>query len=365
MDLDLWSSDFQLAMEWELETSAVQGDGQLVDLKPIVNIDDSHNLQPRGVPFEVDGLIGEDALGSEWMENSDLTSFLDALGDERLTLESTLVELDSSDPVTTDQLSLSPVDVFSFFKQRQGVDVLQTQTDCFLSPPESPEQVAPAFGLEETISAHYQPSLVPSEGLSDGNGLLAEDSIILTEIDLINFGVCSNDSLNSICDDDSSVSVTYNSDSSPPFSSPSSPNTSQSTNSSIIQSSPELYKVISTSTFTERFSPYSQPKAKESTAKSVIPKAPRRTKNPAQPVPEHIIMGQVNKKDRKKLQNKNAAIRYRMKKKEETDVIKSEENVLEEINSSLKSKVDDLQREVKYMKNLMQDVLKAQGINLS
>ncbi|XP_071106700.1 activating transcription factor of chaperone-like [Haliotis cracherodii] len=70
----------------------------------------------------------------------------------------------------------------------------------------------------------------------------------------------------------------------------------------------------------------------------------------------------LSKKDKKKLQNKNAAIRYRQKKKAEAEDVKSEENGLEDKNKELHDKVDQLTREIQYMKDLMSEVLKAKGV---
>lgn len=65
---------------------------------------------------------------------------------------------------------------------------------------------------------------------------------------------------------------------------------------------------------------------------------------------------------RKKEQNKNAATRYRMKKKAEVSTIVQEERGLEETNTGLKTKLTDLQREITYLKGLMRDVFRAKGL---
>lgn len=62
------------------------------------------------------------------------------------------------------------------------------------------------------------------------------------------------------------------------------------------------------------------------------------------------------RKERKKLQNKEAAIRYRAKKKSEVKVMVGEEAELEERNSQLKSEVFNLEREIMCMKELLSDV---------
>ncbi|KAJ8683215.1 hypothetical protein QAD02_019007 [Eretmocerus hayati] len=69
-----------------------------------------------------------------------------------------------------------------------------------------------------------------------------------------------------------------------------------------------------------------------------------------------------DKKVRKKEQNKNAATRYRLKKKQEVKEILSEEQELADKNDKLQDKVKDLQREIGYLKGLMRDLFKAKGL---
>lgn len=70
---------------------------------------------------------------------------------------------------------------------------------------------------------------------------------------------------------------------------------------------------------------------------------------------------QLSKKERKRLQNKNAAIRYRQKMKAEAKIRLSEEEELLRENARLKEKVEDLQREIRYVANLMEEVKKARS----
>jgi len=69
-----------------------------------------------------------------------------------------------------------------------------------------------------------------------------------------------------------------------------------------------------------------------------------------------------DRKERKKLQNKNAATRYRQKKKEENTLIDGEIDQLERTNRELKEKEDQMKREIDYLKKLMSDVYKARGL---
>jgi cyclic AMP-dependent transcription factor ATF-4 len=67
------------------------------------------------------------------------------------------------------------------------------------------------------------------------------------------------------------------------------------------------------------------------------------------------------KKSRKKEQNKNAATRYRQKKKQEIGVILDEEKILRDRNRKLTTTFKDTRREVKYLKSLLRDLFKARG----
>jgi len=68
-----------------------------------------------------------------------------------------------------------------------------------------------------------------------------------------------------------------------------------------------------------------------------------------------------DKKVRKKEQNKNAATRYRQKKKQEIKEIQGEERELVEHNEKLKEKMKSLQQEIGYLKGFMREVFKAKG----
>ncbi|XP_055636256.1 activating transcription factor of chaperone isoform X2 [Toxorhynchites rutilus septentrionalis] len=72
--------------------------------------------------------------------------------------------------------------------------------------------------------------------------------------------------------------------------------------------------------------------------------------------------GVEDKKSRKKEQNKNAATRYRQKKKAEIEEILIEESKLKDRNDELKSKSADIGREIRYLKSLMREVCKAKGL---
>jgi len=67
------------------------------------------------------------------------------------------------------------------------------------------------------------------------------------------------------------------------------------------------------------------------------------------------------KKNKKRDQNKEAATRYRHKKRREADGLLTEQMELEGKNKELKDKVESLSREIKYLKDLMAEVSKVKG----
>lgn len=108
---------------------------------------------------------------------------------------------------------------------------------------------------------------------------------------------------------------------------PSSPDTSP-----VKKSAPIILPSITTRPKSTYFAPY--PKEK-----------PVKVKSPQQ-------------KKRKREQNKDAATRYRVKKREEQDMVQKELAGLEKDNVELKDQVKSLSKEIEYLKNLMLEVCK-------
>jgi archaellum component FlaC len=71
-----------------------------------------------------------------------------------------------------------------------------------------------------------------------------------------------------------------------------------------------------------------------------------------------------DRKERKKIQNKTAALKYRQKKKDETEQVTTDVEQLESRNTELKDKVESMTREIQYLKDLMAEVLKAKSITV-
>ena len=303
------------------------------------------------------------------MESADLSVYLEELDAKLLPLDSSLQDFTSlispEQPAVWGHCNLN--DSYSGLKTISNAAVSKEPTsfdvsfDALASPPESPEQVTPVIKLEhslDNVDHRYsieKPVLYAAEQSS--SLLISED--ILDKLQFSHDVSESSTCLDPVVELISSPLSADDVDSLLSASEPASPtSTSFDKKSSVIKASPELYKIISTSSLdvSKRISPYPKSKPKKEL------RTPTQRRSPAQPVPEHVILEQVNKKDRKKLQNKNAAIRYRQKKKDEALGIKSEEQLLEEKNCDLKTQVDDLEREIKYMKGLMQDIFKAKGL---
>jgi len=71
------------------------------------------------------------------------------------------------------------------------------------------------------------------------------------------------------------------------------------------------------------------------------------------PSPPSVAPYPVDKKERKKAQNRTAAFRYREKKKSEQDLAEEEVEALADRNSQLQEKLVEMETEFKYLKKLM------------
>merc|ERR1719158_1691349 len=92
---------------------------------------------------------------------------------------------------------------------------------------------------------------------------------------------------------------------------------------------------------------------------SLISRKPEQTKTRKKyarskpPSPPCVAPYPVDKKERKKAQNRTAAFRYREKKKSELDLAEEELEALADRNSQLQEKLAEMETEFKYLKNLM------------
>jgi len=64
----------------------------------------------------------------------------------------------------------------------------------------------------------------------------------------------------------------------------------------------------------------------------------------------------TEKKQRKKQQNKNAAQKYRQRKRGEQGMVMTEYEQLEKKNIELRTRVEEMTREVDYLKGLIEEI---------
>lgn len=224
------------------------------------------------------------------------------------------------------------------------------------TPPSPQDQVAPEIVLD--VEAHDSSAL---QLLSSGNIEFLQSPLSSDDVDV----VLSTSSLSM----SPALSISPAPTPSPPSPTltvspaPASPSTPTTVDTSVLSvdksswsfSSSELYKVVENTEKT-RPTPYSRPqKASKNKSKG------RKQTASISPNPSELELELMSKKDRKKLQNKNAAIRYRQKKKVESDQKRSEVDDLVAINVNLREKCDELEREVKCMRDLINDIRKAKG----
>ena len=99
------------------------------------------------------------------------------------------------------------------------------------------------------------------------------------------------------------------------------------------------------------------PSPQESPIPSPLPTQTRKSRSK----PKLKNSSPIEKKSRKRDQNKQAATRYRVKKKIETDALMGELTALEDTNKSLKDKAEGLEKEIKYLKDLLIEVRLLKG----
>ena len=102
----------------------------------------------------------------------------------------------------------------------------------------------------------------------------------------------------------------------------------------------------------------------EPPARTYRPKPYERPRKPGSTkgLPKEVI--QQERKQRKKQQNKDAATRYRQKKKAEATVVTGELQGLEDRNTTLKDQVESMTKEISYLKDLLAEVYQAKGLSL-
>lgn len=107
------------------------------------------------------------------------------------------------------------------------------------------------------------------------------------------------------------------------------------------------------------------PEANESDSESALDSAaeepPRKRKRTVKRRPR-AKADVSSRKERKRLQNKDAATRYRQKKKQEFGKVEEELEKLTATNVSLKSEAQRISNEISYLKGLMRELFRAKGL---
>jgi cyclic AMP-dependent transcription factor ATF-4 len=196
--------------------------------------------------------------------------------------------------------------------------------DYFGSPTRVEEDDDNSRGLDlitkTSISSRASPNSI-LEALATGQVFNADQKAILTEMDL-------NDAVTTSCvtEDGQNVIIII----APPSPAPST--------TSSYDTDPEWVP-----------SPSSSPLRTISSASTTIKKKYQRSKPPSPPTGPYP----VEKKERKKAQNRTAAFRYREKKKGELDVVETELEQLTDKNEGLRSKLTEMETEARLLKKLM------------
>ena len=219
-----------------------------------------------------------------------------------------LTELDSNLKLDTTDSSLGDFILAVSQQNFESNDVLVTSNP---SSPASPEQKVPDFAPLSPVSSVLSPMSVATDGSSISFASIDDD---VTVADLLL--ACGTAALpvdqpmeSLVCNDSLATST----------------------------SKVETKKSCSTGSRTSQ-TPYSKDKT---TSYTVKPKV----KTPHQRM-------------RKREQNKDAATRYRVKKREEQEKMETECEDLEKVNRQLKDQVGSLAKEIDYLKNLMLEVYK-------
>ncbi|XP_067670795.1 activating transcription factor of chaperone-like [Haliotis asinina] len=312
-DLNLLSED------WQLEPSL----GLTLFDDPWKNVDlESTDIVKTPLDSGVDDLselLGAqtdpiaDPFCNEWMENAGITEMLQSL-----------VE-DSASAMDVGSAPESLWEAADTSSEVKGHEILRSLIEQGLEPestPPTPEaQVAPTINLDASVETPMSPI-----HLTDMDGIM-HSPLSAEDVESLLSGSEPSSPDSRITDSESG------------------PSTCSELQAMLLDNTPK-----SNGKSRSRAAPYSKP-----SGRSTKPKV-------KDTVDTDIHVEFLSRKDKKKLQNKNAAIRYRQKKKAEAEEVKNEEQGLEGKNKELRDKVEQLSREIQYMKDLMAEVLKAKGV---
>jgi len=301
-----------------------------------------------------------DSLGQEWMETVDLKSLLNSFEDGQARLETidlSSIPVSRPEPIPT-SIKIEPrkegMKASAYEKLKalltgagQDAETVDLGVPSVPPSPQSPEAlvpnlpfVAPSFDslLEETTENVLEDliQLQPAVEVSLTNGeVLVESNINIVEL------------LAPVTDVSQSLNT---SDCETYFTSgPSSPSDSFTLETVDLAGLSDIDSSVSSSNKGSQISGYEFTKLKSKSKRGSGRSTPY----------EVEVTKNDNKKDRKKAQNKNAATRYRVKKRVEKESLQKQESRLSDKNKELKEKVESLQREILYMKELMNEIYKA------
>lgn len=344
MEFSLQPEDYldqTFGLSAEILAADLNTDGGILDLGHSLG----DGLKPQypvstltGTDESIDDLLFQDAdggsFGEDWMETVDLSVFLDS--------DNSVIPTAVPPPVVpVTQKIEAKNNAFELLKSLLTGAISEVQPPATVVPP-SPEAEVPDINFftdnflsqpEEQLNAQAETSVVKVEIKSENE----QNTIIdFSQVDLAS--PISSDDIESLLS-----------------SGPSSPNESVTLHTVDTSQLDESFSSTSESSFFD----------KGIGQDVVIRESKRKSKKPkSRSSPYDSDDGGVyyDRKDRKKMQNKNAATRYRVKKRMEKETLQEQENSLSDKNKGLREKVESLQREIAYMKELMNEIYKAKGV---
>lgn len=363
---------FERIEEFSLQEDAQMGlfglqedllDGDLGDALGCINTDGGQDggllkfQQPMQASLESLVIPGtEDNFGEDWMETVDLSSLLNGNQDLPPLIEVS-APAPQPGPEPEPRKEGLKASAFELLKQLLTCPVPESQPE---SP--APEESLPSSPEQQVLDLQFftTPEADASNldllvGVQNVSNNCLEDLIEIKEkIPELTESVPELDTIERMVVYEDQGSVTSLSDK---FLSP--PQSVASIDSFSSQpSSPESLQTIDTSHLGELSDSYSQVSENDFVeVKSVSKRSKRESKARSHPYEVEPVV--TDKKVRKKVQNKNAATRYRVKKRVEKQNLQEQEVELSNKNKGLKEKVESLQREISYMKELMAEIQKA------
>jgi len=365
---DYLGEAFQLSAD--MMAADLGSEGSILDLEPLNQYNGFKPQQQAPQQYLEDLLLpetGGDSFGEDWMETVDINSLLNE--SNAAIAEAPVIQIPPAvpdvepEPPRQEGMNAS---AFELLKALLTGTVTEPtlpapKAEPVVSVPVSPEAIVPEmpFFVDSSFDV-----LLNNE--NESSDLSIEDLIeIQPEISLDNGDIIeikpqitlnsSEGVQNSMCYSNISSPMS-NSDLESLLSSPSSPTNNSITLYTTIDNSQLDTSIESNDSFSDKGSQIGDPDFTIIKSRSRSQKV---KKEKSRSSPYDVDPVYLDKKDRKKVQNKNAATRYRVKKKVEKETLSQQETRLTDKNKELKEKVDSLAREISYMKELMNEINKA------